>query len=175
MLSHLAWSKSNILTEGVCNSSIQLLLHLTIQNKNKLWLHWYVKVTFYFTTHFYSILHSTPSWYQYFLINPTFSMLLVTLYTLHIEHSISIFLKDSMTSFCISNSAKVRKVIIIKVEKILKGSLDSIPSPWFSVKIQIMSGKVGLRRRGKTLLGVVNKLLKTTSLLTCPAMFCLYT
>ena len=31
------------------------------------------------------------------------------------------------------------------VEKILKGSLDSIPSPSPSVKIQIMGGKVGLR------------------------------
>ena len=29
-----------------------------------------------------------------------------------------------------------------KVEKILKGSLDSIPSPSPSVKIQIMDGKV---------------------------------
>ena len=45
-----------------------------------------------------------------------------------------------------------------KVEKILKGSLDSIPSP--SVKIQIMGGKVCLRSKGKTLLGIVNKLLK---------------
>ena len=52
----------------------------------------------------------------------------------------------------------------IKVEKILKGSLDSIPSP--SVKIQIMDGKVCLRCKGKTLLGIVNKLLKTKSLLT---------
>ena len=32
-----------------------------------------------------------------------------------------------------------------KVEKILKGSLDSIPSPSPSVKIQIMGGKVCLR------------------------------
>jgi len=43
-----------------------------------------------------------------------------------------------------------------KVEKILKGSLDLIPSP--SVKIQIIGGKVCLRCKGKTLLGVVNKL-----------------
>ena len=42
------------------------------------------------------------------------------------------------------------------VENILKGSLDSIPSPL--VKIQIMGGKVCLRRKGKTLLGIVNKL-----------------
>ena len=42
-----------------------------------------------------------------------------------------------------------------KVEKILKGSLDSIPSP--SVKIQIMGGKVGFSCKGKTLLGVINK------------------
>ena len=46
----------------------------------------------------------------------------------------------------------------IKVEKILKCSLHLIPSP--SVKIQIIGGKVFLRCKGKTLLGVVNKLLK---------------
>ena len=44
--------------------------------------------------------------------------------------------------------------IKVKVEKILKGSLDS-PSP--SVKIQIMGGKVCLMCEGKTLLGVENK------------------
>ena len=43
---------------------------------------------------------------------------------------------------------------------ILKGSLDSIPSP--SMKIQIMGGKVCLRCKGKILLGVVNKLVKQT-------------
>ena len=54
-----------------------------------------------------------------------------------------------------------------KVEKILKGSLDSIPSP--SEKIQIMGGKVCLRCNGKTLLGVVNKLLITKSLVASPS------
>ena len=57
----------------------------------------------------------------------------------------------------------------LKVEKILKGSLDSIPSPSPLVKIQIMGGKVCLRCKGKTLLGVVNKLLNTKSLLTMPS------
>ena len=38
----------------------------------------------------------------------------------------------------------------IKVEKILKGSLDLIPSPSPSIKIQIMGGKVCLRCKGKT-------------------------
>jgi hypothetical protein len=52
----------------------------------------------------------------------------------------------------------------IKVEYILKGSLDSIPSP--SVKIQISGRKVSLRFKGKTMLGVVNKFLKTKSLST---------
>jgi hypothetical protein len=47
-----------------------------------------------------------------------------------------------------------------KVENILKVSLDSIPSPSPSVKIQIMGGKVCLRFKGKPLLGVVNKILK---------------
>ena len=55
-----------------------------------------------------------------------------------------------------------------KVEKILKGSLVSIPSPSPLVKIQTMGGKVYLRCKGKTLPGVVNKLLKTKSLLTSP-------
>jgi hypothetical protein len=48
-----------------------------------------------------------------------------------------------------------------RVEKILKGSLDLIPSTSPSVKVQIMGGKVCLRFKGKALLGVVNKLLKT--------------
>ena len=49
-----------------------------------------------------------------------------------------------------------------KVEHVLKGSLDLLPSPSSaSVKIQIMYGKVCLGCKGKTLLGVINKLLKT--------------
>ena len=40
-----------------------------------------------------------------------------------------------------------------KVEKILKGRLDSIPSPSPSVKILIMGNKVCFRCKGKTLLG----------------------
>ena len=54
-----------------------------------------------------------------------------------------------------------------KVEKILKGSLDSFLSP--SVKIQIMGGNVYLRCKGKTLLGVVHQNLKRKSLLTSPS------
>jgi hypothetical protein len=42
----------------------------------------------------------------------------------------------------------------------LKSSLDSIPSPSPPMKIQIMGGKVCLRCKGKTLLGIVNKLLE---------------
>ena len=44
-----------------------------------------------------------------------------------------------------------------------------VPSPSPSVKIQIMDGKVCLRYKGKTLLEVVSKLLKTKSLLTSPS------
>ena len=50
-----------------------------------------------------------------------------------------------------------------KVEKSLKGSLDSIPSPSPSVKIQIMGGKVCFRCKN-----IIKKLLKTKSLLTSP-------
>ena len=56
--------------------------------------------------------------------------------------------------------------VLFKVEKILEDSLDLILSPSPSLKIQIMGGKVCLRCKGKTLLGVVNKLLKTKSLLS---------
>ena len=45
-----------------------------------------------------------------------------------------------------------------KVEKVLKGSLDSIPLPSPSVKTQIMGVKICFRCKGKTLLGIVNKL-----------------
>ena len=55
---------------------------------------------------------------------------------------------------------------VFKVEKILKGSLDLISSPSSIVKIQIMGRKVCFRCNGKTLLGIVNKILKTKSLLT---------
>ena len=41
-----------------------------------------------------------------------------------------------------------------KVEKMLKGSLDLIPSPSPSVQIQIMGGKLCLRCKGKKLLNV---------------------
>ena len=44
---------------------------------------------------------------------------------------------------------------LVKVENILKGSLDSISSP--SVKIQIMDRKVSLRCKGKTLLDNVQQ------------------
>ena len=46
----------------------------------------------------------------------------------------------------------LQKVAFFKVEKILKGSLNSIPSPSPSLKIQIMGGKCCLRCEGKTLL-----------------------
>ena len=59
------------------------------------------------------------------------------------------FCPESFYSFLIND---------FKVEKILKGSLNSIFSP--SLKIQIMGGKNCLMCKGKTLLGVVNKLLK---------------
>ena len=53
-----------------------------------------------------------------------------------------------------------------KVDKNLKGILDSILSPSPSENIQIMGGKVCLRCKGKTMLGIVDKFLKTNSLLT---------
>ena len=56
-----------------------------------------------------------------------------------------------------------------KVKKNQEDSLDSIPSPSPSVKIQIIGRKVYLSCKGKTLLGVVNKLFVFKSLLTMPS------
>ena len=47
-------------------------------------------------------------------------------------------------------------LLSVKIETILKGGLNSIPSP--SVNIQIMGRKVCLRCKGETLLDIVNKL-----------------
>ena len=62
---------------------------------------------------------------------------------------------------------------LLKVEKILKGSLDLIPSPSSSVKIQIMGRKVCLRCKGEAFLGIVNKHLNEKSCWHHPAGFAL--
>ena len=61
-------------------------------------------------------------------------------------------LKSNKFSECSSSSND-------KVEKIVKVILDLIPSPSPSVNIKIMGGKVCLRCKGKTLLGVIISLL----------------
>jgi hypothetical protein len=57
----------------------------------------------------------------------------------------------------------------LEIGKILKGSMDLIPSPSRSERIQAMGGKVCLRCKDKTLLGTVNKLFVFKSLLTMPS------
>ena len=57
--------------------------------------------------------------------------------------------------------------MILKVENILKDSLDSIPSPSPSMKIKIMGGKVCLRCKGKVC--CQQTFLKAKSLLTSPS------
>ena len=70
------------------------------------------------------------------------------------------FLNSVMNRTFISNQLFtilfLQFLISNKVENILKGSLDLIPSP--SVKIEIIGGKVCLKCKGITLLVVVNKL-----------------
>ena len=62
---------------------------------------------------------------------------------------------------------EILTLLSIKVEKILEGSLDSISSP--STLVKIMGWKICLRYKGKTLLGLVNKLFVFKSLLTMPS------
>ena len=66
-----------------------------------------------------------------------------------------------LTKYCFGLLIDLQTTSKGKVENILKGSLDSIPSPSSSVKIRI----IGRRCKGKSWLGTVNKLLKTKSLL----------
>ena len=60
-------------------------------------------------------------------------------------------------------------IYLLRVKNISEDKPDSIQSPSPSMKIQIMVGKVCLRHKGKTLLGVVNKLFVSKSLLTTPS------
>ena len=57
----------------------------------------------------------------------------------------------------LGNKLDVSMNYAAKVENILKGNLDLIPSTAPSVKTQIIGGKVCLRCKGKTLLSVVKK------------------
>ena len=61
--------------------------------------------------------------------------------------------KDPNRDITPSRLVFLMNVFYLKVEKILKGSLGSIPSPLLSVNIQIMGSKVYLRCKGKKLLG----------------------
>ena len=70
---------------------------------------------------------------------------------------VTIFIEWNGTFFC------------CRVENVLKGGLDLIPSPSPSIEIQIIGANVCVRCKGKTLLGFVNKLLKTKSWLTSPS------
>ena len=62
-----------------------------------------------------------------------------------------------------------------KVEKILKGSLDSIPSPSPSVKSQIMGGKFAWGVKAKHCCTLSTNFWKQKFCWHQPAMFCLYT
>ena len=64
---------------------------------------------------------------------------------------ISIFMTSKKSGLIRSNI--FNKFKVSKVENILKCSLDSIPSPSPSVKIQIMVGKVCLRCKRQNIVG----------------------
>ena len=62
-----------------------------------------------------------------------------------------------------SNINIVTSTVPGKVENILKGSLDSIPSPSPSIKIQIMCGKVCLRCKGNLLIALLPQVNSSTN------------
>ena len=81
------------------------------------------------------------------------------------QGGLNLYLKEHfyapLVSQCDYLFEKCLQQLQVKLENILKGSLDSFPSPSTSMKIQIFDGKYCLRCKGKTLLGFVDKLLKT--------------
>ena len=80
----------------------------------------------------------------------------------NLAHELHTYLLNLWADFQLWSTKRANKFIFhihIKVEKILKGRLDSIPSPSPSLKIYIM----GLKLCVKT---IVNKLLKTKKLVT---------
>ena len=60
---------------------------------------------------------------------------------------------NKLLSLCICVCFFLSYCSISKIENISKGSLDSIPSPSTSVKLQILCGKVCLRCKGKNIAG----------------------
>ena len=82
---------------------------------------------------------------------------------LHCKQNLICFQGQDISKITVPTT-QVKPKGLIKVEKILKDYLNSIPSPL--LKIQIMGQLVCLRCKGKTLLGIVNKLLKIKSWLT---------
>ena len=60
-------------------------------------------------------------------------------------------LEAARLSWAKKNEPSQGTIALTKVEKILEGSLDSIPTP--SVKTRVTGGKVCSRCKGKTLLG----------------------
>ena len=86
-------------------------------------------------------------------------------------------LPELPSEYIYKNPETIRTVLLSmmfscsKVEKILKGSQDSIPSPSPSVKVQIMCAKFCFRCKGKTLLGAVNKLFVQKVCCQCPECF----
>ena len=66
----------------------------------------------------------------------------------------------------------MKHIVPPKVEKILKGSLDSIPSPSSSVKIQIIGGNWGNKAKHWWMISANFLFSKVCS--QSPAMFCLY-
>ena len=75
-------------------------------------------------------------------------------------------------AYLLCENASLEKIFemvkMIKIEKILKGNLHLISSPSPMLKVQIMCWTICLRCKGKILLGIVNKLLKTKWLFTSP-------
>ena len=74
--------------------------------------------------------------------------------------------KNALHSQILPKPAKKKTNVTVQP---LKGRPDPIPSPSSYVTIQIVDGKVCLSCKGKTLLGIVNKFLKTKKLSTSPS------
>jgi hypothetical protein len=113
----------------------------------------------FWTFSYFDVLDFSVQWWLIMVFTPS---------KIGINSSSQIIVQTHLSAFIsVPKLIKIKfRIYICKVDKILKARLDLISSPSSSVKIQIMDGKVCLRRKGKTLLGIVNKLLVLKCLLT---------
>ena len=137
------------------------------------WVYSFTDLCHYSSPHSYFTYHGCYFWLRQPNFKKYVSIRKRTLYILHntlflFGCVLKIFFRHNLENDALKN-------FLHKVEKILKGSLDSILSPSPSVKIQITGRKVCLRWKGKNCWVLSTNFSNQKVCWHHPAMFCLIT